>query len=72
MKNEKMIGYKLINSECPGWMFLGTDLNEVGNAIVSELQNNEGLSVEECAKLTIEAFEITQEEIDKMPEFQGW
>lgn len=67
-----MVGYKLSLASCPGWMYLGTEPQEVADALRNELESNEGLSVDEIEEMTIEAFEITQEEIDKMPEFQGW
>jgi len=53
-------------------MFLGTDPDEVGKALGHELESNEGLPADECGQVVIEAFEITQDEIDAMPEFQGW
>lgn len=70
MTEEKLIGYKLSRPNCPGWMFIGTTPQEVGEAIKNELldtgfPDNEG-------SIVIEPFEITQKEIDEMPEFQGW
>lgn len=68
----KLIGYKLTRPDCGGWMFLGTDPAEVGKAVRDELEMNEGLPADECGQVVIEAFEITQEEIDNMPDFPGW
>ena len=70
--SNKLIGYKLTRPDCPGWMFLGVKPKDVGEALGRELEGNEGLSAEECGEVVIEAFEITQDEIDNMPEFQGW
>ena len=67
-----MVGYKLTITEGIGWMFCGTTPKEVSECLRNELDTHEGLSVEEIDEITIEAFEITQEEIDNMPEFQGW
>lgn len=66
------IGYKLSRHDCNGWLFGGTTPKEVAECLQNELDSHEGLSVEECDVITIEAFEITQKEIDDMPEFQGW
>lgn len=67
-----MIGYKMTRPDCGGWMFLGTTPEEVGKSIQSEIESNEGLDIEECGLLEIEAFEISQDAIDAMPDFPGW
>ena len=67
-----MIGYKLTRSECSGWMFCGTTPQDVAECLKNEMDMHEGLSLQEIDEITIEAFEVTQEEIDDMKEFQGW
>lgn len=67
-----IVGYKLTRPDCGGWCFAGTTPEEVGETIRNELGGNEGLSAEECGEIQIVAYDTTQEEIDKLPEFQGW
>lgn len=67
-----MIGYKLKRTDCDGWLFLGTKPREVGIVFAEELQSNDGLSPEEIGGYLIEPFVITPEEIENMPEFDGW
>jgi len=66
------VGYKLTRDSCPGWMFLGTTPEEVARTIKNEFEMHEGLDPDEIESMTIEPFWIMQEEIDNMPEFQGW
>lgn len=68
----KVIGYKLKREGCPGWMFMGVEPHEVAATLACELENHKGLSVDECDTLHVEAFETTTEEIDALPEFEGW
>lgn len=69
---QKLVGYRLTREDCGGWLFLGTTPQEVANSLRSEIETNEGLPADECSLMRIEPFEITQDEIDKMPEFPGW
>ena len=55
-----MIGYKLTRSEA------------VAECVKTEIESGEGLSLDELSTLKIEPFEISQQEIDDMPEFPGW
>lgn len=71
--SETKTGYKLKRPAVSnGWIFIGTTHEEVASAIVSEIEMQKGMSVDECDDIVIEAFEITQQEIDDMPEFPGW
>ena len=54
-------------------MFPGTTPDEVADAIREEISNHAGLDADECGEIHITAIEMTQEEIDKIPEeFSGW
>ena len=66
-----MIGYKLIRGSSGTWMFAGTTPQEVLNTLKVELEGDfsEG---GEPDSFELEPFEITQEEIDSMPDFPGW
>ncbi len=67
-----MIAYKITRSECSGWCHAGSTIEEVINTLKNELDMNEGLSVDELDQITLVPYETTQEEIDSLPEFQGW
>ncbi|NIL95828.1 MAG: hypothetical protein GTO62_01465 [Planctomycetales bacterium] len=67
-----MIGYRMTRGCCRGWLFCGTTPADVASAIQNEIESCEGLSADEIDAMRIEAIEITQQEIDAMPEFQGW
>lgn len=67
-----MIGYMLQRSGGSGRMFCGTTAEEVANVLKIELDAEEGLKADECDVLTITPVEITQEEIDALPDFPGW
>ena len=67
-----MIGYKMTRVDCSGWMYMGTTPREVADTLFNELEMHEGLTVEECGEIAIVGYETTQEEIDALPEFQGW
>ncbi len=67
-----MTGYKLYRADCSGWLFCGTTPKEVGDAVKNEIEGDGGLPCDECDQILIRPFEITQEEIDNMPEFEGW
>lgn len=66
-----MIGYKMTRDGCGPWMFCGTKLDEVLAVLRSELEIDMEEGNERSA-LTLTPVEITQEEIDNMPEFPGW
>ena len=68
----KIIGYKLSLADCAGWCFVGTTPEEVALAVKNEIDANEGLCADDISCMSIEAYETTQEEIDALPEFQGW
>ena len=73
MVDEKLIGYKMTREYSLGtWMFLGVTPREVTDALREELFLDEDLSLEERDTITITPYEISQEEIDNMPEFPGW
>ncbi len=67
-----MVAYKLSRPDCGGWMFAGTTPEEVAECVKNELDMHEGLPADECGEIAIEAYETTQEEIDALPEFEGW
>lgn len=68
-----MLGYKLMrpSTGTRTWMFCGTTVDEVINTLRSELESDmeEG---NDPTDIHLIPFEITQEEIDNMPEFPGW
>ena len=67
-----MIAYKLMREDCGGtWMYCGTDVQGVLNVLKTELESDM-MEGNERSTIIIEPFEITQEEIDNMPEFPGW
>lgn len=70
--SDKLIGYKLTRPNCGGWLFLGTDPAQIGDAIRYELESERDFPIEDREQFTIHPMEITQEEIDTMPEFEGW
>lgn len=53
-------------------MFAGVTPLEVAETIKNEIESCGELSAEEFGCLQIEAYETTQEEIDRLPEFTGW
>ena len=73
-----MIGYRIKRPNAGGtWMFAGTSIEEVLETIRPELElnfegNSTSLDLSQHEPLLIEPVEITQEEIDSMPEFPGW
>ena len=68
-----MIGYRLKReSQGERWLFLGTTSAEVSRGIKDEIDSDAGLGVDEIDKQIIEPVEISQQEIDEMPDFQGW
>lgn len=67
-----MVGYKLERSGPSGWMFCGTTPQEVANVLKAEIEADMELPTDERCVITLTPFEITQAEIDAMPEFPGW
>ena len=67
-----MIGYWLTREGHGGRVFLGTESKDISDYIKGEIDSDEGLSAEECEVLIVTPVEITQKEIDEMPEFEGW
>ena len=67
-----MIGYKINREGFDEWYFAGVTPEEVAEAIKNEMDTNKGMSVEEIGFLLITPFEVTQKEIENMPEFGGW
>lgn len=69
-----MIGYFIERSDFPGRLFCGTSADEVVACLRTEIESDlsEGLSADELSVFEIVPMEVTQEEIDKMPEFDGW
>lgn len=71
-KSDKITAFKLYRPDCSGWMFAGTTSVEVVDVLKNELESEEGLPADERGSIVIEAYFTTQEEIDALPEFQGW
>ena len=53
-------------------MHAGVTAIEVCRTLQCELEAQDGLSVDECGVIHVVAYETTQEEIDALPEFEGW
>jgi hypothetical protein len=71
-EEQKLVGYILRRSDCPGGLFLGVTPNEVADAFKTELENQDNLPASEMSVFTIEPIETTLTEILSMPEFEGW
>lgn len=68
-----MTGYKLTREDCGTWMFAGTTVQEVLNTLKTELECDfEEPNHNYRCTFQITPFEVTQEEIDNMPDFEGW
>ena len=67
-----MVAYKLTRPDCGGWMHAGVTPAEVACCIENELKAHEGMTADECGTIVIEPYETIQDEIDALPEFQGW
>ncbi len=52
--------------------YIGTTPEDVAAAVKAEIEADEGLRPDDIGSLVIEAREITQEEIEKLPEFESW
>jgi len=70
--DDKIVAYKLTRPECSGWLFAGVTPSEVVETLMNELEMHDGLSSEECGQIVIEAYETTRQEIDNLPEHEGW
>lgn len=69
-----MIGYWIERDDVGGRIFAGVTAEEVVATLKEELENDydSGLPELELSVISLHPVEITQEEIDAMPEFQGW
>ena len=67
-----MIAYKLVRQWSGNWMFAGTTPEQVAETVKNEIEADDGLSVDERGAFQIASFEITQKQLDEMPEFPGW
>lgn len=70
-KTEVLIGYQLRRDRVGGVLFLGVTPAEIASAFQNELESEEA-GFDDRDTFTIEPVEITQEQIDNMPEFEGW
>lgn len=68
----KVTAYRLKRPDGSGWMHAGVEIDEVLNTIRCELESQHELRAEERGEIQIVAYETTQEEIDALPEFEGW
>jgi len=66
-----MIGYELRRSGTGGVLFAGTTPEEVAATLKNELECEDS-QLEFRDVITLTPIEITQEQIDNMPEFEGW
>ena len=66
-----MVGYRLTRDGVGPWMFCGTTIDEILGVLKVELEEDAAPG-NERSSLTLMPIEITQEEIDNMPEFPGW
>ena len=71
-----MIGYRLEYEDRSGSVFLGTNAKDISKAFHDEMESDidvmTQVSLENMPVFKIIPFELSQEEIDNMPEFQGW
>ena len=72
MISNKLLGYKLNLSGFGQYMFAGVKIEEILDCVRNEIEGCEGLDVDERPVITLTPMEITEEEIENMPEFQGW
>lgn len=72
MSDKTIIAYKIERPDCGGWMHAGVTVQEVCATLANELDFQEGLGVDERGTIHIVPYETTQEEIDALPEFEGW
>ena len=55
-----------------GWMVSGPTVQDVLDMLRDELEACSGLTPEECGTMVLEAVDMTEEEIEGLPEFPGW
>ena len=69
-----LTGYWLEREDCPGRMFAGTTPAEVAATLAVELQDDfdSKLPSDEVSIIRLVPYETSQNEIDALPEFQGW
>ena len=71
--DNRVLGFVLKRETCgEQWLYLGSSPDEVGKSLAGELQGDEGLSIDEMDKFTIEPRLFTPKELAEMPEFEGW
>ena len=71
-KPNAIVGYALCRHGSNAWCFLGVDPRDVADGIRSEIEMDFELPGDERDTMTVEPVSITQEEVDRMPEFPGW
>ena len=67
-----VVAYRIKRPGLPGWICAGTTTDDVVDAIRTEMDAHECLSAESRGSILIEAYETTQEEMDSLPNFDGW
>jgi len=70
--SNKITACKITRPDCSGWMFAGTTSAEVANTVQAEIESNLAEGAGSFGDIHIEEYRTTQEEIDYMPEFEGW
>lgn len=71
--SDRILAYKLSRPDISNdWMFAGTTPQEAANVLRCELESCDGGDVDDVGEIVIEAFWITQAEIENMGEFEGW
>ncbi len=68
--DEPRTGYRMTRDNAGPWMFCGTTADEVIEAIRVELLTD--FEENNHSTIQLEPIQITQQEIDNMPEFPGW
>lgn len=70
----KVIGYVLLRPATDSaWMYAGETPDEVAATLRCEIEPDcDGLSIDEREKIVIEPREFTRDEIENMPDFDGW
>jgi len=69
-----MLCYFLGRSDCDGYYLCGTSPEHIAEAIRNELveEFGEEIPAEERSVMTLYAKDLTERQIDELPEFGGW
>ena len=67
-----MTGYWMKIEGSDARAFLGTTPNEVAEQVKHEIEAHEDMRAEDIDAIEIHACDVTQEQIDAMPDFHGF